>query len=198
MPPPVLDQLDKVPVAMVLGGRRTTEQDQPAADPDEDQIEEAKGHGRSSWPTEDPVASLQFTGQADFWHPAGFIAYACARRRAVVSAARAASRLGGAGGGASAVVTDRRHHWPRPSPRPWQSGPTLSPRSPSRDPEARDPHRDGQPDWGDRRGQGELVKLGHPIAAAPATGHPQMGLHEPRAARPAVDACGLYRVAGPA
>jgi hypothetical protein len=55
----------------VVGGRRTTEQDQPATDPDEDQIEEAEGHGRSSWPTEDPAASLQFTGQADLWHPIG-------------------------------------------------------------------------------------------------------------------------------
>src|ERR1022692_3904044 len=55
----------------VLGGRRTTKQDQPATDPDEDQIEEAEGHGRSSWPTEDPAASLQFTGQADLWHPIG-------------------------------------------------------------------------------------------------------------------------------
>src|ERR1019366_9175845 len=55
----------------VVGGRRAAEQDQPATDPDEDQIEEAKGHGRSSWPNEDPAASLQFTGQADLWHPTG-------------------------------------------------------------------------------------------------------------------------------
>jgi hypothetical protein len=29
----------------VLGGRRTTEQHEPAADPDEDQIEQTEGHG---------------------------------------------------------------------------------------------------------------------------------------------------------
>jgi hypothetical protein len=29
----------------VLGGRRQARQDQPAADPDEDQVEQAKGHG---------------------------------------------------------------------------------------------------------------------------------------------------------
>jgi hypothetical protein len=34
----------------VLGGRRATEQDQPAAEPDEDQIEQAERHGRSSCP----------------------------------------------------------------------------------------------------------------------------------------------------
>jgi hypothetical protein len=33
---------------------RTTEQDQPAADPDEDEIEQTEGHERSSWPTADP------------------------------------------------------------------------------------------------------------------------------------------------
>jgi putative transposase len=36
----------------------------------------------------------------------------------------------------------------------------------SRDPEARDPLCDGEPDMGHRRVQGELVKLGHPIAAS--------------------------------
>src|ERR1019366_3646178 len=50
----------------VPGGRRTTEQNQPAADPYEDQLEQAEGHGRSSWPTADPGASPQVTAQADF------------------------------------------------------------------------------------------------------------------------------------
>jgi hypothetical protein len=36
----------------------------------------------------------------------------------------------------------------------------------SRDPQARDPHRHGQPRLGHRRVQGELVKPGHPIAAS--------------------------------
>jgi hypothetical protein len=35
---PQYQQLD------ILGGRRTAEQDQPAAEPDEDQVEQAKGH----------------------------------------------------------------------------------------------------------------------------------------------------------
>jgi hypothetical protein len=35
------------------GGRRAAEQDQPAAKPDEDQVEQAKEHGRSSCPTAD-------------------------------------------------------------------------------------------------------------------------------------------------
>jgi len=53
----------------VLGRRRTTRQDQPAADPDEDQAEQAKGHRQPSWLTADLDTSPQLTGQADFWHP---------------------------------------------------------------------------------------------------------------------------------
>ena len=56
----------------VLGRGRTAEQHKPAADPDEDQVEQAKGHGRPSWLTGDPGASLQLTGQAAFWHTTGF------------------------------------------------------------------------------------------------------------------------------
>jgi hypothetical protein len=37
----------------VLSGGRATEQDQPAAEPSEDKVEQAKGHGRSSCPTAD-------------------------------------------------------------------------------------------------------------------------------------------------
>ena len=47
-------------------------QDQPAAEPDEDQIEQTDGHGRTSCPTTDPGPSLQLTGQADFWHPTSY------------------------------------------------------------------------------------------------------------------------------
>jgi hypothetical protein len=55
----------------VLGGGRAAEQDQPAAEPDEDEVEQSGGHGRSSCPMAGPRPSLQFTGQADFWHPTG-------------------------------------------------------------------------------------------------------------------------------
>src|SRR5205814_5108799 len=40
------------------------------------------------------------------------------------------------------------------------------PSTAARDPQARDPHGDGEPDVGPRRVQGELIKLGHPIAAS--------------------------------
>ena len=57
----------------VLGGPRAAEQDKPAAEPNEDEIHQPKGHGRSSWPTADADAGtlLQLGDQADFWHPAG-------------------------------------------------------------------------------------------------------------------------------
>src|ERR1039458_6480238 len=42
------------PAAPRSWSMRTTEQDQPAADPDEDEIEQTEGHERSSWPTADP------------------------------------------------------------------------------------------------------------------------------------------------
>jgi hypothetical protein len=45
--------------------RRAAEQDQPAADTDEDEIEQAQGHGRSSWPIADPwrIAAAHGTGR---------------------------------------------------------------------------------------------------------------------------------------
>ncbi len=46
-------------------------QDKPASKPDEDQIQQTKGHRRSSCPAAAPPASLQPTAQADFWHPTG-------------------------------------------------------------------------------------------------------------------------------
>src|ERR1035441_5098950 len=57
----------------VLGDWRAAKQDKPAAEPDQDEIQQTKGHGRSSSPTAgaDARASLQLGGQADFWHPAG-------------------------------------------------------------------------------------------------------------------------------
>src|ERR1022692_1051848 len=57
----------------VLGDWRAAKQDKPAAEPDQDEIQQTKGHGRSSSPTADvdAGASLQLGGQADFWHPAG-------------------------------------------------------------------------------------------------------------------------------
>src|ERR1019366_1224621 len=56
----------------VLGDWRAARQDKPAAEPDQDEIQQTKGHGRSSSPTADvdAGASLQIGGQADFWHPA--------------------------------------------------------------------------------------------------------------------------------
>jgi hypothetical protein len=53
----------------VLGRRRTAGQDQPAAEPDEDQVRQAKGHGRSSCPLAGPGSSLQLRGQAEFSYP---------------------------------------------------------------------------------------------------------------------------------
>jgi hypothetical protein len=47
----------------VLGGRRPTEQGQPAAKPDEHHIEQAHRHGRPSCPTVTPGAALQLTDQ---------------------------------------------------------------------------------------------------------------------------------------
>jgi hypothetical protein len=51
----------------VLGRCGATEQDQPVAEPDEDQVEQAKGHGRSSCATAGPGTSPQLTAKADFW-----------------------------------------------------------------------------------------------------------------------------------
>ena len=53
----------------VLGGRRPGEQDQPAAEPDQNEIEQAEGHGLIMMPYDWPWSSLQLTGHADFWHP---------------------------------------------------------------------------------------------------------------------------------
>ena len=53
----------------VLRRGRVAGQDQPAAELNEDQVEQAKGHRRSSCPTADLGASPQLTGPADFWHP---------------------------------------------------------------------------------------------------------------------------------
>ena len=55
------------PMSVAAGGRliRTN---QPA-EPGEDQVEQAKGHRRSSCPAGAPGASVQLTGQDDFWHP---------------------------------------------------------------------------------------------------------------------------------
>ena len=49
----------------VLGRCRTAEQSQPAAEPDEHQVEQAEGHGRSSCSAADPHRCSS-TGQADF------------------------------------------------------------------------------------------------------------------------------------
>ena len=52
----------------VRGGGLAAGQDQPPAQPREDQVEQTEGHRQSSRLTPDPGASLQLTGQADFWH----------------------------------------------------------------------------------------------------------------------------------
>ncbi len=46
----------------VFRGGRAAEQDQPAAEPHEDQVEQSEGHGRPSCPTAGPEPSPQFTG----------------------------------------------------------------------------------------------------------------------------------------
>jgi len=81
----------------VLGGCRPAEQDQPAAQPREDEIEQAEGHARSSCPTTDLAPSRQLTGQADFWHPTGVFAAGDARYRSIKRVASAV------GDGATAV-----------------------------------------------------------------------------------------------
>jgi hypothetical protein len=53
----------------VLDAEERPSRTKPAAEPDEDQVEQAKGHGRPSCPTADLGASPQLTGTADFWHP---------------------------------------------------------------------------------------------------------------------------------
>ena len=48
----------------VLGSRAPAEQDQPAAEPDEDEVEQAQGHGRSSCPTAAwPIAAAHRLGR---------------------------------------------------------------------------------------------------------------------------------------
>ena len=58
----------------VLGGLRAARQDKPAGEPNEDEIHQPKGHGRSSWPTAAAGTLPQLGGQADFWQPAGVVA----------------------------------------------------------------------------------------------------------------------------
>jgi hypothetical protein len=55
----------------VFESPRAAEQDKPAAEPNEDEIQQAKEHGRSSWSTADTGVSPQLRGYADYWHPAG-------------------------------------------------------------------------------------------------------------------------------
>jgi len=87
----------------VLGAGERPSRDQPAADPDEDQIEQTQGHGRSSWPTEDPAASLQLTGAGRLLAPphalvAGQWLPAAQRARFTMSNQRACSRASLASG----------------------------------------------------------------------------------------------------
>ena len=65
----------------VFGSRRAAEQDKPAAEPNEDEIHQAKGHGRSSSPTADAGASPQLRAYAAYWHPRAAAIYAVATAR---------------------------------------------------------------------------------------------------------------------
>jgi len=55
----------------VFESPRAAEQDKPAAERNEDEIQQAKEHGRSSWSTADTGVLPQLRGYADYWHPAG-------------------------------------------------------------------------------------------------------------------------------
>jgi hypothetical protein len=55
----------------VFESPRAAEQDKPAVEPNEDEIQQAKEHGRSSWSPADTGVSPQLRGYADYSHPAG-------------------------------------------------------------------------------------------------------------------------------